>query len=111
VFTQSLSEASGLIPAGHALLDSNGKPQTGTDGKPVIQPTTTTAYFEITGDDKGNRNNLRADNPWNVLVSRITDDNARELAPIPAASLDDRLNGTNAPSGMAAESDPKKLAP
>jgi peptidoglycan/LPS O-acetylase OafA/YrhL len=30
---------------------------------------------------------------------------------IPAASLGDRLNGTNAPSGMAAESDPKKLAP
>jgi hypothetical protein len=111
VFTQSLSEASGLIPAGHAVLDASGKPQLGPDGKPAIQPTSTTAYFEITGDDKGNRNNLRADNPWNILVSRIDENNGRELRPISNASLEDGPGAMAAPSGMAQESDPKKLAP
>jgi hypothetical protein len=111
VFTQSLSEASGLIPAGRTVLDVNGKPQLGFDGKPTIQPTSTNAYFEITGDDKGNRNNLRADNAWNVLVSRINDNDERVLRPISNASLDDGPGAMAAPSGMANEVDPKRLAP
>ncbi len=111
IFTQSLSEASGLIPAGHALLDSSGKPQIGADGKPVIQPTSTKAYFEITGDDKGNRNNLRADNPWNILVSRINDNNARELRPLSDSAISNGPGTLAAPSGMAQETDPKKLSP
>lgn len=111
VFTQSLSEASGLIPAGHALLDANGKPQIGADGKPAIQPTSTKAYFEITGDDKGNRNNLRADNPWNILVSRINDNNARALHPLSDSAIENGPGTLAAPSGMAQQTDPKKLSP
>ena len=107
VFTQSLSEASGLIPAGHPLLDSNGKPQVDANGHPAVQPTSTNAYFEITGDDKGNRNNLRADNPWNVLVSRINKNNEVELRPASHASIDNGLGALAAPSGMAA--DPKNF--
>jgi hypothetical protein len=100
VFTQSLSEASGLIPAGRIVRDSNGKPQVDFSGHPVVQPTSTNAYFEITGDDKGNRNNLRADNPWNVLVSRINKNNEVQLRPASTSFL-------AAPSGMA--SDPKNI--
>ncbi len=107
VFTQSLSEASGLIPAGHEVLDSSGKPQLDSNGHPVIQPTSTQAYFEITGDDKGNRNNLRADNAWNVLVSRVNANDARELRPVSNASIEDGPGALAAPSGMAA--DPKNL--
>ena len=109
VFTQSLSEASGMIPAGHALLDSNGKPQVDLTGHPVIQSTSTQAYFEITGDDKGKRNNLRADNPWNVLVSRINPNDARALVPASHASIDGASGTLTAPSGLA--SDPKNFSP
>ncbi len=107
VFTQSLSEASGLIPAGHPLLDSNGKPQVDMSGHPTIQPTSTNAYFEITGDDKGNRNNLRADNPWNVLISRINKNNEVQLRPASTSSIEDGPGALAAPSGMAA--DPKNF--
>jgi len=107
VFTQSLSEASGKIPAGRILRDPNGKPQVDFSGHPVIQPTSTTAYFEITGDDKGNRNNLRADNPWNVLVSRINKNNEVQLRPASDSFLDDGPGSLAAPSGMA--NDPKNI--
>ena len=107
VFTQSLSEASGLIPAGRIVRDPNGKPQVDFSGHPVIQPTSTNAYFEITGDDKGNRNNLRADNPWNVLVSRINQNNEVQLRPASTSLLDDGPGSLPAPSGMA--NDPKNL--
>jgi len=109
VFTQSLSEASGMIPAGHALLDSSGKPLVDLRGHPVIQPTSTNAYFEITGDGKVDRNNLRADNPWNVLVSRINPNDARELVPASHASIDDGRGALAAPSGLA--NDPKNFSP
>jgi hypothetical protein len=111
VFTQSLSEASGLIPAGHPVLDDKGQPQLDGKGVPLIQPTSTTAYFEITGDDKGNRNNLRADNPWNILVSRLDADSARELRPVSDADLDQGPGTLAAPSGMARDSDPKNIHP
>jgi len=107
VFTQSLSEASGLIPAGHRLLDSNRKPQVDANGHPAVQPTSTNAYFEITGDDKGNRNNLRADNLWNVLVSRINKNNEVQLRPASNSSIDDGPGALVAPSGMA--DDPKNF--
>jgi hypothetical protein len=107
VFTQSLSEASGLIPAGRIVRDPSGKPQVDFSGHPVIQPTSTNAYFEITGDDKGNRNNLRADNPWNVLVSRISQNNEVQLRPASTSMLDDGPGNLAAPSGMA--SDPKNI--
>jgi hypothetical protein len=48
IYTQSIADASGLIPA----------------------KSLTPVYFAITGDGEGGRNNLAPDNPWNVLVVR-----------------------------------------
>jgi len=48
IYTQSLADASGIMPPN----------------------STTPAFFAITGDGQGGRNNFAPDNPWNVLVVR-----------------------------------------
>lgn len=48
IYTQSLADASGVMPP----------------------KTTTPAFFAITGDGKGGRNHLAPENAWNVLVVR-----------------------------------------
>ncbi len=48
IYTQSIADASGIMPPGSV----------------------TAAYFSITGDGEGGRNNLAPDNDWNVLVVR-----------------------------------------
>ncbi|PWU06730.1 MAG: hypothetical protein C5B47_07095 [Verrucomicrobia bacterium] len=48
IYKQAITDASGIIPR---------------DGK-------TNAFFAITGMPGGGRNNLRAENPWNILVVR-----------------------------------------
>jgi len=103
VFTQSISEASGIIPAGHGLLDAKGAPQLDENKKPIVQSSMTNAYFAITGDDMGNRNNLSVENPWNVMVSRVNDNNLRQIDNSPLT--DDVLPQ---PGAMAAQ-DPKGI--
>jgi hypothetical protein len=48
IYTQSLADASGIMPPN----------------------STTPAFFAITGDSQGGRNNFAPDNQWNVLVVR-----------------------------------------
>jgi len=50
IYTQSIADASGVMPP----------------------KSTTPAFFAITGDGEGGRNNLAPDNAWNVLVVRDT---------------------------------------
>ena len=49
IYTQSLADASGVMPP----------------------KSTTPAFFAITGNGTGGRNNLAPDNKWNVLVVRM----------------------------------------
>jgi hypothetical protein len=49
IYTQSLADASGVMPP----------------------KSTTPAFFAITGNGNGGRNNLAPDNKWNVLVVRV----------------------------------------
>jgi hypothetical protein len=49
IYTQSLADASGVMPP----------------------KSTTPAFFAITGNGSGGRNNLAPDNKWNVLVVRV----------------------------------------
>lgn len=49
IYTASISDASGVVPA-----------------KSIVP-----AYFAITGTPNGGRNHLAPDNPWNVLVTEI----------------------------------------
>jgi hypothetical protein len=48
IYTQSIADASGVMPP----------------------KSTTPAFFAITGDSRGGRNNLAPDNKWNILVVR-----------------------------------------
>jgi len=48
IYTQSLADASGIMPPN----------------------STTPAFFAITGNDQGGRNNFAPNNQWNVLVVR-----------------------------------------
>jgi len=56
IYTQSLADASGVMPA----------------------KSVTPAFFAITGNGQGGRNNLAPDNKWNVLVVRA---NSQNLTP------------------------------
>ena len=49
IYTQSLADASGVMPPN----------------------STTPAFFAIAGKGNGGRNNLAPDNKWNVLVVRV----------------------------------------
>ncbi len=60
IYPVRLWDATGIIPAG--ILN----PQT-----QAISPGQTIAYFIVTGNPAGSRNNLDPDNAWNVLVPRI----------------------------------------
>lgn len=53
IYTQSLADASGVMPA----------------------KSVTPAFFAITGNGQGGRNNLAPDNKWNVLVVRANSQN------------------------------------
>jgi len=53
IYTQSLADASGVMPA----------------------KSVTPAFFAITGNGQGGRNNLSPDNKWNVLVVRANSQN------------------------------------
>jgi hypothetical protein len=48
IYTQSIADASGVMPP----------------------KSTTPAFFAVTGNGQGGRNNLTPDNKWNVLVVR-----------------------------------------
>lgn len=52
IYDQAIADASGVIP-------QNGR---------------TNAFFAITGMPGGGRNNLRAENPWNILVARAQEE-------------------------------------
>jgi hypothetical protein len=56
IYTQSIADASGVMPP----------------------KCTTPAFFAITGNSQGGRNNLAPDNKWNVLVVRAEDKQQQE---------------------------------
>jgi len=66
IYPQSISDASGIIPAGFL------------DGEKIV-PVTATAYFAITGTPTGGRNNLSVNNAWNILLPRETPKSKPEI--------------------------------
>ena len=56
IYTQSIADADGVMPP----------------------RSTTPAFFAITGNSQGGRNNLAPDNKWNVLVVRAEDKREQE---------------------------------
>ena len=71
IYTQSLADASGVMPP----------------------KSTTPAFFAITGNGSGGRNNLAPDNKWNVLVVRV-DAAARRTTNERAQNLDGTVSET-----------------
>jgi hypothetical protein len=60
IYTQSLVDASGIMPAAFRA-----------PGDGQATPTNTPFYFCVTGTPLGGRNNLSAENNWNVLIPRV----------------------------------------
>lgn len=74
IYNQSIADASGVMPP-HSP---------------------TTAFFAITGNPAGGRNNLSVENSWNILVPRITEEDQaenvaemEEEAPLPSSETSD----------------------
>jgi hypothetical protein len=57
IYTQSIADASGVM----------------------APKSTTPAFFAITGNGTGGRNNLAPDNKWNVLVVRVESEPAEKI--------------------------------
>lgn len=60
VFPCALADASGIMPPGHRSPDGS------------LEPSTTLAFFAVTGSPDGSRNQLSVMNRFNVLVTRQT---------------------------------------
>ena len=62
----SVCDASGVIPAGTRKKDADGN----EIADAPLEAGSSCAFFAITGDGKGKRNNLSIENNWNLLIER-----------------------------------------